>query len=320
MASRGFRVGLISNPASGHNRDHFERVRRDIDACSAIDHRITRDPGELDVVLRSFARDKIDLLAINGGDGTASAVIGAALDAGCFESLPPVALLPGGTANMNAGDVGIRGGLEQAVKRFCAWASDHAGAASYEERCLLRVSLPDAESARYGMFLGGGAVITGTEYAHQHIHSRGLRDDFSLALGVVRTVWGVLRRDPNFLRPAPMRICADDAPAVHHDALILAISTLERLAFGMRPFWGAGPGGARLTLIEAGSERFLRSFLSIIAGRPTRFVRAGHGYSSLSCDRLSLVTEGTLNLDGEIFPVRGELRVSTTEPVRFLQL
>jgi hypothetical protein len=182
------------------------------------------------------------------------------------------------------------------------------------------VSLPDAESARYGMFLGGGAVITGTEYAHQHIHSRGLRDDFSLALGVVRTVWGVLRRDPDFVRPAPMRVSADEAPEQGHDALILAVSTLKRLAFGMRPFWGEGPGGARLTLIESGSARFLRSFLSIIAARPTRFVREGHGYSSLNFDRLRVVTDGTLNLDGEIFPVRGELRVSTTEPVRFLRL
>jgi hypothetical protein len=221
---------------------------------------------------------------------------------------------------MNAGDVGIRGGLEQAVERFCDWVSDPAGAVRYEERCLLRVSLPDVGATRYGMFLGGGAVISGTEYAHQHIHSRGLRDDFSLALGVVRTVWGVLRRDPDFVRPAPMRVSADDAPEQNRDALILAVSTLKRLAFGMRPFWGTGPGGARLTLIESGSERFLQSFLSIIAGRPTRFVRAGHGYHSCNFHCLRVLTEGTLNLDGEIFPVCGELRISTTEPVRFLRL
>jgi hypothetical protein len=320
MAGAGFRVGLISNPASGHNRDRFERIRRRVDACSAIDHRISNSVDEVGALLEGFARERIDLLAINGGDGTVSAVLGTAMEQGAFATLPPVALLPGGTANMNAGDIGIRGGLERAVENFCAWVSDDARLSRYEERCLLRVSLAHEARDRYGMFLGGGAVITGTEYAHQHIHSRGLRDDLSLALGVVRTVWGVLRRDPLFSRAAQMQLCADEGPAVDYATLILAVSTLQRLAFGMRPFWGSGRGAARLTLIEADSERFLRTFLSIIAGRPTRFAQPGNGYHSVNFDRLRLSGEGALNLDGEIFAAKDEVLVSTTPAVRFLQL
>ncbi len=37
--------------------------------------------------------------------------------------------------------------------------------------------------------------------------------------------------------------------------LILAVSTLQRLAFGMRPFWSREPGDIRLTLMEQGWSR-----------------------------------------------------------------
>ena len=119
------------------------------------------------------------------------------------------------------------------------------------------------------MFLGGGAVIQGTEYAHEEVHSRGMRDDFSLALSTARTVWGVLRDDPRFNRHVTLSLSLDGSSPTTYDTLILAISTLERLAFGMRPFWADEPGAIRLTLMEQGCSRFARTFYPSYAGAPT---------------------------------------------------
>ena len=56
------------------------------------------------------------VLAINGGDGTVAAILGALLESKPFVTPPLIALLPGGTANMSAGDVGLRGSLNKAVR------------------------------------------------------------------------------------------------------------------------------------------------------------------------------------------------------------
>ncbi len=314
----GTAVGLVSNPASGHNRDQFERFRRRIDASPSIHHIVTRGAEDIPAALTELRDAGVGVLAINGGDGTNAALLGEMLEGAYFETPPAVVLLPGGTANMNAGDVGMRGALSRAVNRFCDWCDgDRALSAAPRQRALLRVAID--ERLHHGMFLGAGAVIHGTEYAHREIHSRGLRDDFSLALGTVRTVWGVVRGQPEFTGSQRIGLGVNGSEPRVHDTLILAISTLERLAFGMRPFWGIGPGALRVTLMEQGCTKFARTFTSIARGKPSRNAVPDQGYFSHNADNVELWMEGKVNLDGEILPVDGLLQVGTTAPLAFIQ-
>jgi diacylglycerol kinase (ATP) len=315
----GTPIGLISNPHSGHNRSRFDAVSARIARSPSICHRVTESPGALPPVLAEFAARGIRVLAINGGDGTCSRVIGEVLESGLFDPLPQIVLLPGGTANMNAGDIGIRGSLRQAVSRFADWC-DRACPAPQRvaERALLRVVTAAGSGAHYGMFLGGGAVIQGTEYAHREIHSRGLRDDFSLALGTARTFWGLWRDDPAFNGHVPIGLSLDGGPRAQHDTLILAVSTLSRLAFGMRPFWGEGPGDIRLTLVERHCRHFGRTFPTLLRGRPGRHALPGNGYHSHNAGQLELAMSGQLNLDGEILSVAEGIAVAASPRLEFL--
>jgi len=314
-------VGLISNPGSGHNRDRFHRVGERIGLSPAIHHVVTRSAGEIDGALAQLAGRGIRVLAINGGDGTVSAVLGSMLESNLFETPPLIALLPGGTANMNAGDIGVRGSLLKATRRFCDWCDgDRDTAGRLARRSLLRVAYRAGAAPHYGMFLGGGAIIQGTEYAHARVHNRGLRDDFSLALITLRTVWGVLRNDPAFNRHVTIGVGLDGAEPARHDTLILAVSTLQRLAFGMRPFWGSGPGAIRLTLMQQHCSRFARTFLSIIRGRPNADAVPASGYFSHNADRVRLELDGKLNLDGEILEPDGPVQITASPPLEFLRL
>ncbi len=313
------RIGLISNPGSGHNREQFGALEARI-RDSDILHVVTHSAAEIPEALTTLREADVSLLAINGGDGTVAAILGAMLEQALFEPPPPVAILPGGTANMTAGDIGMRGSLKQAVQRLCEHADrgtaiDHAPV----PRSLLRVAGRNGE-LHHGMFLGAGAIIQGTEYAHEEIHARGLRDDFSLALTTVRTVWGVVRGDPRFARHQRIRIGLDGAEHRDHDTLILALSTLKRLAFGMRPFYGREPGALRLTLMEQGCSRFGRTFTGIVRGKPGANAVPEQGYFSHNADSIALDMQGKVNLDGEIIEVDGELAITATRPLEFLQL
>jgi diacylglycerol kinase family enzyme len=312
---------LISNPTSGHNREQFASIRSRIEKNPHIHHRITHSAAEIAPALQQLAALNIEVLAINGGDGTVAAILGELLESGVFDRLPLIALLPGGTANMNAGDVGVRGSLAKAVARFCRWsAGERMTAGMVRSRALLRVVTDCSRPPRYGMFLGAGAVIHGTEYAHREIHSRGLRDDFSLALGTLRTVWGVLRNDPNFNRHIAITLTLDDREQTRFDTLILVVSTLQRLSFGMRPFWNLEPGAIRLTLMEQGCSRFARTFFSIVRGHPNRNAVPGSGYHSHNANSIRLAMAGKINLDGELIDVNTEVAINASPPLEFLRL
>ena len=325
LATEPSRIGLISNRNSGHNRDQFEKVKHLLAGCDKISHIETSSSEDIPAALRQFAAQEIEYLAINGGDGTVSAVLGYALEHASFARLPAVVLLPGGTANMNAGDIGARGKLLNAVRRFCLWAeTGDAAGVEHIQRSLMRVQIGAQQTPHYGMFLGMGAIIQGTEYAHQEIHSRGMRDDFSVALGTLRTVWGLFRGEPRFHQTVAVELRIDAATQRHqHQALILAVSSLHRLFLGMRPFWGSEPGALQLTLITAQPHRFLRTFISILRGKPNGDATPENGYISHNANHISINMQGSLNLDGEILscgPGQQPVSISASPVVTFLRL
>ncbi|MEP6388678.1 MAG: diacylglycerol kinase family protein [Halioglobus sp.] len=314
-------VGLISNPASGHNRDQFELIRARIERAPGLHHVITNDIAQIPSALSELASQGIGVLAINGGDGTCSAILGEMLESNIFETLPVIAILPGGTANMNAGDIGVSGSLLKATDRFCSWfQSGQSADIERASRSLLRVQIEDDPLPRYGMFLGAGAVIQGTDYAHKEIHSRGLRDDFSLALGVLRTIWGISRNDAAFRVNTPVELAINSGDTQHHNMLILAMSTLHRLAFGMQPFWGQGEGNMRVTIVEQNCSRFVRTFVSILRGKPNANAVPKEGFFSYNAQSLIVDMEGKLNLDGEILEAAGSVEISASPALEFLKL
>ena len=130
----------------------------------------------------------------------------------------------------------------------------------------------------------------------------------------------ILRNDPAFNRHVTIAVTLDEAGPVTHDTLVLAISTLRRLAFGMRPFWGTGAGAIRLTLFRQGCRSFARTFVSIVRGRPNRTAVPAAGYFSHNADNIRLQLDGKLNLDGEILVAQGPVDISASTPLNFLTL
>jgi diacylglycerol kinase family enzyme len=317
-------VAVISNRNSGHNRDNFETVAATIARCQGIQHFATSSSAELPEILRTIAARQPDILAINGGDGTAATLFGLLLENPPFATLPTLALLPGGTANMTASDVGVKGDLVRATERLCQWCATSAPrTGQLVQRHVLRVHAGASEQAHFGMFFGAGAVIQGTEYAHRNIHSKGLRDDFSVGLGAARTLWGIVRGDPQFDRPLPVTIRLDDAAPQTHDLRILAVSTLGRLFLGFHPFWGQEQGALKLSFVTRNARRLLWRFPGLLRGRPGAGTKESNGYFSHNSSRLQLTMEGSFNLDGEIIaahPDNGSVTITPAGPLTFLKL
>ncbi|GIX29881.1 MAG: diacylglycerol kinase [Porticoccaceae bacterium] len=310
------RVLVLVNPGSGRLRG-----RRGLRLPLPPGARVCEvdEPRRLAAVLEEWRASPPELIAVAGGDGTVAALFAALLECPPFP-LPPLALLPAGTANMTAGDVGVPGGLERAARRLSAWL---AGARRDAPRRLTRHVLRLAGAGatpRYGMFLGTGAVIQGTEYAHRRIHARGLRDGPSVALAALRTLWGVARGDPRFDRPLQVALRGDGRPLFSGRARVLVASTLERLAMGLKPFWGTEDGPIRTTLVADGARGLLCAAPGILRGRPSRRVRGDGGYLSANLHRLELSLQGLVNLDGELVAADATLplEVSARGPVTFL--
>lgn len=322
------RVALISNPASGNNRKALARLLARLADYPQVRHHITRSPEEAEALVARLAAEDVEAVAINGGDGTIAALVGMILHHWPAERLPLILVLPGGTTNMTAGDVGLASSHRRAWRRFHRWLARGCPLdGEILERHIMQVDGAHDGQRRYGMFLGTGAIMQATQYAHSEVHSRGLGGEISLGLVLIRALWGLIRQDPRFYQPTRvcMRLWAGEGPPVERaeaPMLILVASTLGRLFLGIRPFWSKGPGALGLTAIQGGAARFSRSIVSVLRGRPNRHVTPANGYESFHADRAELWFDGELNLDGELFATAGAgapLVVTAVGPVRFLR-
>lgn len=322
------RLCVLSNATSGNNRKGLERLAARLAAYPQVTHHVTRSPQEARALMPALRAEAPDVVVINGGDGTIAATIGLMLDHWEAGALPLVMLLPGGTANMTAGDIGLASSPRRALDRLCAWLDAGAPLAggAISSRHIMRVEGAADGAVRHGMFLGTGAIMQATHFAHAKVHSRGLSGELSLGLILIRALWGLIRQDPRFYQPTHVRLVLHGAgrPVTRDEApmLILVASTLDRLFLGMRPFWAQDSGRIGLTAIRGGATRFGRTIPSVLRGRPNRNATPGNGYESFRADRIEMFLDGEINLDGELFVTAGgenPLIVSAEGPIRFLR-
>jgi diacylglycerol kinase (ATP) len=319
-----WRLGVISNPQSGRNRRQMAAIRGYLAGQGQIAQREVLDAADVAAALAAFAREGIDLVALNSGDGTVQAALTTLFNERPYgEALPLLALLSGGTTNMTHRDLGLRGPRIGALKRLIAWADHGSGHATRLTRPVLRVSGPASPRPLYGMFFGAACIYGGIELFHSRVRGLGLRGGPAQLVILARLLAALAAGETAVLQPAAAQIRVDGARLAPRRFMFITVHTLDGLIFGLRPFWGEGRGPLRLTAISARPRRFMRVLPSLLWGRPTRHTRPENGYYSFNGDQIRLALDGGFALDGERFRAdsrQGELTIDVGGQATFLRV
>jgi len=319
------RIGLITNPHSRRNRSGLVAIEAMVSARENINHTITQSADDIAAALRGFAEQGVGVVAINGGDGTTAQVFGALLDTSPFKEQPAVVLLPGGTTNMNAADVGLRGNLKKSVETLCRWADGEVLNVVRLSRPILRIDGAVGQGTLYGMFFGAGAIIIGgIEHCTSHVHRMGLTDEIGPGVTLLRAVWGVLRGDPQFAAAITAHIRSEgQGEATQRQLAILLITSLERLFLGIHPWWGQEQQPLHSTWIEKSAPGLVRKLVGLLRGKPGAGATAENGYFSHNARQLELDMDATFTIDGELYQAsreHGPICVCQGGDIEFLKI
>ena len=236
--------GLIVNPHSGRrNRrglDLIEKLKASPGISVAVLERFSELPG----LLRRFAEEGVETLFISSGDGTVHAIQTELAERNPFAGLPRLAILPHGTTNMTAADLGVQA---KSLDRQMALIEEGGDAGPCKVRPTVKVANPQDGRVRHGMFLGTGAIWSGVRFCQDRVQAAGLKGDWAagiaLAAGLARALFGRARPGEERLdRPYNMQIEADGEMRVNSLQVVFLATTLDRLVLGTRPFWGGGSG------------------------------------------------------------------------------
>jgi hypothetical protein len=320
------RIALLSNPKSTGNLAQLPRIREYCAEHPDVFHYEVEHVSQIGEAMRSIARVRPRVLAINGGDGTVQAALTELYNGGHFGDVaPPVAVLPSGKTNLIALDLGARGDPIQTLERLIelARADDLARYTVARELIALRQT-GDGGRPVIGMFLGGAGLADSMLYCREKIYPLGLPNGFAHVLTAIAFLMKVFfGMRANFLPPdaKPLQLWVREKDGKLSGRFsLLAVTTLEKLVLAS-PFKGQRPGSLKLLAIEQGPSSMMGAIAAHLRGRlGDSHVRGVHFQEA---DEITIEGESSdLILDGETFRAEcgSPINLRPAQPLSFVKL
>ena len=307
-------IGVISNPRSRQNqRDPASMRRLAYLVGNRGDAAATRSLDDLYRVAEEFKQERIEILAINGGDGTLHHTLTAFIKAYGAEPLPEVAILRGGTMNTIANSLGIKGTparlLFELVDRY------HNGDPFevFEKQIL---AIGDA----HGFIFGNGLLYNFLDA----YYSTGRPSPSVAARLLISAVMSALVGGPLARRLTARfraRVTVDGDPWAREDFMTVAAGCVEQIGLGFRPFYRCNQRENAFALlgIHAASPFGLVAELPrILRGLPMRRDKA---IDALASEVLFESDEPVRYIiDGDTYETTKPLRLGVGPRVKFIRL
>jgi hypothetical protein len=318
------RIGLLNNLRAGRSEKRVAKLLQFLKGHPDVISVETDSALAVPEALSELARQQVELLVVNGGDGTLQHALTEILGQQAFEGrVPLIAPLRGGRTNMSALDLGAHRDPVKGMRALIASARAGTLEERAEPRQVLRAEYGPTRQSLYGMFFGGGMIYRAIELNHrmfkQEARSQGVVGASMITAGLIGRA-GVGSKD-GILAPNKVQILLDGEPVPQGEFLMVIASTLTRLFARMRPFWGSGPGHLRFTSISSDSERLFKVAPGILRGRPSSLVSEETGYLSRNVKCAEMRFDCGFTVDGELVGGESECVVTLTadDTVQFVR-
>jgi len=316
-----WQFGMISNPLS-----HSVSKRGSVLAAAAaretdaLFHNLDQF-DDLPGVLANFSKQNVSTVFVEGGDGTAMAVMTELLSG--RSGLPkdtPIALLPGGMTNLAAKVMGVRKAGKGGIRSLLTDLRAGKVAEHRQTLPLLEISLVKGAQPIYGFFLSTGALPNGIRFCRKAMHSKGASGSVAVGLTLARLIFGPHSPDGNIvMQPSDMVLETSAFHAAGSHLFTLA-TTLPEFNLGIDPFWGEEDAPLRFTHARWPANGLVRAMYGILTNAPAKRMRK-RGMESFNIEEALLGYNGDIVLDGEFLspPPSGKIKITTTDAVVFVR-
>jgi hypothetical protein len=287
-----------------------------------VTHIETTSVRSVPEALASLARQNVELLVVNGGDGTLQYTLTQMLTTDDFPSIPMVAPLRGGRTNMTAMDLGAHRNPVKGLRNLLEDVKAGQIEDRFVDRPLLRVETLLDRRIHYGFFFGAGMIHRAIDLTHNLFPKGKSQGSFGAGLVTAGLILrSIAKRSDGVLTPDKAQIMLDDQLVADGEFMLIIASSLQRLFLGMNPFWGIEKAPVRFTALAGGCERIAAAAPGILRGKPSSFVQSAAGYTSRNVEVAELRLDAGFTVDGEtIQPRSGEIvRISGDRRIRFVR-
>jgi diacylglycerol kinase family enzyme len=268
--------------------------------------------AELAAAATELVRNPPTAIAIHGGDGTLHKSVAALLRASNGGALPPIAILPGGTMNVVASSLGLRGRPEAIVARLA-------------EAVRARLTLPICQRPclrigdTYGFVFGNGLMANFLEEYYA-------KDDYGPSRAtwlLARTFFSALVHGPyarHIFRRFEGTVLVDGTALAGQRFTGIGAATVREVGLGFKLNHRAEERDDRFSVlaIHAGPLSLSRDLVAVHRGRGIAPQRA-HSVLASAMRIEPDAGESIYTIDGDLYRSAGPLEVALGPTIRFFQ-
>lgn len=304
------RIGVLNNLRAGSSEGPMSKIFEVLRRRPDVVHVETESAGVLSEALAELERQEIDILVTNGGDGTLQYALTQLLADPNRVDIPAIAPLRGGRTNMTSTDLGADRNPARGLERLLEAADAGRLGSLAVSRPVVRVRSSCRPEDQYGMFFGAGLIHRAIGVVHRVFPPGRTQGLFGAGLVTAALVSKMLfKPTEGILTPDKCSVRVDGREIADAELYLLIASSLDRLFLKMNPFWGAGPGGVRLTAVSIEAERMARAATGILRGKPPSWVRSAPGYASERAETCGIRMNCGFTVDGELFDPEPEEQI-----------
>jgi diacylglycerol kinase (ATP) len=293
-------IGVLHNPLSGRNKRQPLLFQAVYARHLEVQYAEVSTPADIMKALEVFARNHVNMVVVNGGDGTIQATVDVLFNYRPFSEMPLLAVIPAGTANMIAGDVGLGKFEEATLEHLLLGMRSVVPAFDFVKRSILRIRLASNQKPLHGMFFGVGAIYHGTQMGRETKQTIGRLGEWGAGLILAKFLWALATGSRKGLQSVTVGVSTGEARIKYQEYLVVLVTTLERLFLGMKPFWSSTSGPLRFTSLQVPYRYLWRVLPTLLRGKSHPLATNDHGYMSENLSQIRLILNSGFVVDGEM--------------------
>ena len=312
------RVILLSNSLSTYNKKRLPEIFEVAARYPFVEHLEGNSLERLYKQLKTFRGQKLDLLILNGGDGTIHSALTFVMNNRIFPALPKIAILGGGMTNMIAKNMKTGGHAADELEGLLDCYAKGEIDRHIAEHSLVRIDFSDQKQPQFGMFYSSASMPHIINFCVDRVYRWGIKGKTAQLISLVAFVSSFLfgRYRQGRLGYAPeLDIILDEGNKLSGHFTFVATTTLGHLIFNGRAH--QQPGTLPFLTLRPKLWGIVLAFFHGVRGTIHRAKT-----KAITLDYAKKVTIRGANsfmLDGEIYDVKGKsITLSSTEALKFV--
>ena len=305
------RIVAIVNPHSGKNKRNpqiIERFRQILGTQGVLFSPSSIEEMNL-YLLRALRQTNVEILCINGGDGTIHKVITILFQILGDNPWPKIVILKGGTMNNIARNIGIP--LFKNAHTLLQEIVEYDSYTTIKKHPLI-------VDETYAGFIYGTSGISA--YLEEY-YDGGNPSVWKAAMIAIRSMLSAVINGEyvnKIFASRPIRLQVDGQKGKENHSTNMGISTVSDLGFYLRPFYATleRPDIAHVITMNCSPLYLLFALPNMWMARPTN-----KSYiEDMSGQEIDLHFEGeqSFTLDGDLYPIKGEQRIRVGRSIEFI--